>query len=103
VVSSLEQGWFSYVKEPLCAFRTHGQQQTEKDRSSLAPALENRALLHRYLHRPYVKQRRWVREYLQYDAVRRIVRRSEKLGTGADVATAAVAEFGGPRNTAAPP
>ena len=79
----LEQGWFAYIDEPLCAFRTHGRQQTEKDRASLAPALENRELLRRYLDRPYVRFRRWIGEYLEYDAVRRIVRRSRKLGAGA--------------------
>src|SRR4051794_29249561 len=29
----LEQGSFVYIREPLCAFRTHSRQQTEKDRS----------------------------------------------------------------------
>ena len=28
----LEQGCFAYIREPLCALRTHGRQQTEKDR-----------------------------------------------------------------------
>jgi glycosyltransferase involved in cell wall biosynthesis len=93
----LEQGSFSYIEQPLSAFRTHGRQQTEKDRSSLAPALENRELLRRYLDRSYVKQRRWVRKYLQYDAVRRIVRRSRRLRTGEEAATAAMEEFGGPK------
>src|SRR6185312_9272791 len=31
----LEQGCFAFIREPLCAFRTHGRQQTEKDLSSL--------------------------------------------------------------------
>ncbi len=91
----LEQGCFSYIHEPLCAFRQHGRQQTEKDRSSLAPALENRELLRRYLDRPYVRFRRWIRRYLEYDAVRRIVRRSRKLGTGGEAVEEAICEFGG--------
>ncbi len=91
----LEQGCFSYIKEPLCAFRKHRYQQTEKDRSALAPALENRELLRRYLDKAYVRLRRWIREYLEYDAVRRMVRRSRKLDTGEDEAAAAMAEFGG--------
>ena len=91
----LEQGCFSYIPEPLCAFRAHGRQQTEKDRSSLAPALENRELLRRYLDRPYVRFRRWIRRYLEYDAVRRIVRRSRKLGEGGGAVEEAIREFGG--------
>lgn len=91
----LEQGCFSYLSEPLCAFRKHGRQQTERDRSALAPALENRALLRRYLDKPYVRLRRWIRKYLEYDAVRRVVRRSRKLQTGQEHAEAAVREFGG--------
>ncbi len=91
----LEQGCFYYLAEPLCAFREHGRQQTEKDRSALAPALENRELLRRYLHRRYVRLRRWIWKYLEYDAVRRIVRRSRKLGLGREQAAAAMAEFGG--------
>ena len=91
----LEQGCFFYLAEPLCAFRQHGRQQTEKDRSALAPALENRELLRRYLHKRYVRLRRWIWKYLEYDAVRRIVRRSRKLRTGEEEAAAAMAEFGG--------
>jgi glycosyltransferase involved in cell wall biosynthesis len=75
----LEQGCFVYIREPLCAFRTHSRQQTEKDCSALEPALENRELLRRYLHKGYVQLRRWIWKYLEYDAVRRIVRRSRKL------------------------
>ena len=91
----LEQGWFSYIAEPLCAFRSHSRQQTAKDRASLAPALENRALLRRYLGKPYIRQRRWIREYLEYDAVRRIVRRSQKLGVEREHAAEAVRQYGG--------
>lgn len=91
----LEQGCFAYIDEPLCAMRTHGVQQTQKDRASLAPALENRELLRRYLDRPYVRFRRWIRRYLEYDAVRRIVRRSRKLRTGDEHAEGAIREFGG--------
>ena len=90
----LEQGGFSYLAEPLCAFRAHSRQQTEKDRASMAPALENRELLRRYLPRPYVRLRGWIADYLLYDAVRRIVRRSRKLRTGERGAAEALDEFG---------
>ncbi|HEX8680041.1 MAG TPA: glycosyltransferase family 2 protein, partial [Chthoniobacterales bacterium] len=91
----LEQGWFAFIGEPLCAIRQHGVQQTEKDRATLSPALENRELLRRYMDRPYVRLRPWIREYLEYDAVRRIVRRSGKLRRGEEEVEAAVREFGG--------
>jgi len=67
----LEQGCFSFVAEPLCATRKHSHQQTEKDKTSLAPALENRELLRRYLPKQYVQLRRGIWKYLEYDAVRR--------------------------------
>jgi glycosyltransferase involved in cell wall biosynthesis len=91
----LEQGCFSYIEEPLCAVRKHPSQQTEKDRSALAPALENRELLRHYLHKNYVQLRRWIWKYLEYDAVRRIVRRSRKLNLNDDYADQAVREWGG--------
>src|SRR5437016_1138642 len=91
----LEQGCFAYIREPLCAFRSHGQQQTQRDRSALAPALENRELLRRYLHKNYVQLRRWIWKYLEYDAVRRIARRSRKLNLNDDYADQAVGEWGG--------
>ena len=91
----LERGCFAYIREPLCALRKHPRQQTEKDRSALAPALENRELLRRYLHKNYVQLRRWIWKYLEYDAVRRIVRRSKKLKLSDGVADDAVREWGG--------
>ncbi|MFL6514235.1 MAG: glycosyltransferase [Chthoniobacterales bacterium] len=91
----LEQGCFFYIEEPLCAIREHSHQQTQRDKTSLAPALENRDLLRRYLPKRYVELRRWNRKYLEYDAVRRIVRRSRKIGTGREQAAAAVDERGG--------
>ena len=91
----LEQGCFAYLREPLCALRAHGRQQTEKDRRSLAPALENRELLRRYLHKSYVRLRRWIWKYLEYDAVRRIVRRHRALKLRDGRADEAVREWGG--------
>jgi glycosyltransferase involved in cell wall biosynthesis len=91
----LEQGYFAYLCEPLCAMRSHGGQQTARDRESLAPALENRELLRRYLHKSYVQLRRWIWKYLEYDAVRRIVRRGGKLGLTDPRIDQAVTEWGG--------
>lgn len=89
----LEQGCFRFIREPLCAFRSHGEQQTIRDRSTIAPAVENRELLRRYLHKNYVQFRRWIWKYLEYDAVRRIVRRARKLGMDQDIADQAVREW----------
>lgn len=94
----LEQGCFLYIEEPLVATRRHSRQQTEKDKQSLAPALENRQLLRRYLHKRYVVLRRWIWKYLEYDAVRRLVRRSRKLGIQDRRVDTAVAELGGWRS-----
>ena len=91
----LEQGCFACIRDPLCAVRVHPWQQTVKDRSALAPALENRELLRRYLHKNYVQLRRWIWKYLEYDAVRRIVRRADKLGLRDERVDAAVDEWGG--------
>jgi glycosyltransferase involved in cell wall biosynthesis len=54
----LEQGCFLYIKEPLAAMRRHSHRQTEMDKKSLAPALENRQLLREYLYKRYVELRR---------------------------------------------
>jgi len=94
----LEQGCFVYLNEPLCAFRSHGRQQTEKDRHTLAPALENRALLRRYLPKPYVQLRRWIREYLEFDSLRRLVTRARKLGLRESTVEEAVRDGGGWKN-----
>ena len=91
----LEQGCFAYIRDPLCAVRVHPRQQTAKDRSALAPALENRELLRCYLHKNYMQLRRWIWKYLEYDAVRRIVRRSRKLRLQDERVDDAVREWGG--------
>jgi len=91
----MEQGCFAYIRDPLCAVRVHPRQQTAKDRSALAPGLENRELLRCYLHKNYVQLRRWIWKYLEYDAVRRIVRRSRKLRLQDERVDDAVREWGG--------
>jgi glycosyltransferase involved in cell wall biosynthesis len=52
----LEQGDFAFVDEPLCAFRQHPAQQTEKNRSSGATADESMALTQFYYARPWMKE-----------------------------------------------
>ena len=50
----LEQGTFAYVKEPLCAFRSHSEQQTVKNRENLCYINDMFYLLNDYLGRTYV-------------------------------------------------
>ena len=76
----LEQGAFAYIDEPLIAYRWHTRQQTEKDRATLSQADDQRTLLDRYLHKPYVRLRRWLKQYLLHEAVRQSVRRGKKMG-----------------------
>lgn len=76
----LELGCFGYVPEALCAFRSHGRQQTEKDRTSMQPAMENYTLVGEYLDKQYVRIRPWMKRYLRNDALHRIAKRSRKLG-----------------------
>ncbi|MDR3459435.1 MAG: glycosyltransferase [Verrucomicrobiae bacterium] len=92
----LEQGCFGYVDEPLVAYRWHGRQQTEKDRGTLTQANDQRALLHTYLHQPYLRLRAWMKKYLEHEAVRQTLRRCRKLGEPA-VAAAVLREYGGRR------
>jgi glycosyltransferase involved in cell wall biosynthesis len=51
----LEQGRFSFIAEPLCAFREHPGQQSELNRLSGAAADEHLSLIERYYARPWMK------------------------------------------------
>jgi glycosyltransferase involved in cell wall biosynthesis len=50
----LEQGNFSYVDEPLCGFRVHGEQQTRKNIGILAHMDDYLLLFSEYLPRDYL-------------------------------------------------
>lgn len=79
----LEQGCFGFINEPLCAFRRHGAQQTEKLRGTMAGALENKALLDDYLNKPYVRFKPWFKRYLLDDARWKIREHMEKTDLAA--------------------
>lgn len=76
----LEQGCFGYVPDALTAYRWHGRQQTERDKQTLSQADDQRALLDRYLDRPYVRLRPWMKDVLRHEAVRQTLRRCRTLG-----------------------
>jgi glycosyltransferase involved in cell wall biosynthesis len=63
----LERGQFSYLKEPLCAFRRHPAQQTERNSRSTAPLDDTRLLFEEYLKRPYLNLGRIARSLIRYD------------------------------------
>jgi glycosyltransferase involved in cell wall biosynthesis len=87
----LEQGCFAFIREPLCAYRLHGSQQTEKDRTTLTQAQDGLALLDDYLDKPYVRMGRLFKKYLRADAQRQIAWQSKKLGLSAEESWSAAA------------
>jgi hypothetical protein len=52
----LEQGFFAYLAEPLCAFRQHPQQQTALNRQSGAHVQDELMLAQHWLSRPWLHQ-----------------------------------------------
>lgn len=76
----LEQGCFAYIAEPLCAYRKHDRQQTEKDKLTLTQYQDQLALLARYLDKPYLRFPRLRKQYLVHKATRDFARRSKRLG-----------------------
>src|SRR5581483_6005905 len=76
----LEQGCFAFIAEPLCAYRKHSQQQTERDRATLSQADDYDVLLARYLDRNYIALKPWIKRYLRRDAQMQRARRCHELG-----------------------
>jgi|GEM_PF-1109838 len=76
----LEQGAFSYIDEPLVAYRKHDNQQTEKDKLTLTQYEDHLRILDRYLDRPYVRLPKICKNYLRHRAVADFVKRSKRLG-----------------------
>ena len=50
----LDQGDFAYIKQPLCSFRVHPEQQTKKNIQSLFHYSEFFLLMEEYINRPYM-------------------------------------------------
>jgi glycosyltransferase involved in cell wall biosynthesis len=59
----LEHGAFAYVGEPLCAFRTHTEQQTVKNRENLSYIDDMFYLLDDYLGRTYIGVGQFAKRY----------------------------------------
>ena len=76
----LEQGCFCYIAEPLCAYRKHERQQTEKDKLTLTQYQDQLALLARYLDKPYLRFPKLLKHYLIYKAASDFAKRSKRLG-----------------------
>ena len=76
----LEQGAFSYIDEPLVAYRKHDNQQTEKDKLTLTQYEDHLRILDRYLDRPYVRLPKICKNYLRHRAVADFAKRSKRLG-----------------------
>jgi glycosyltransferase involved in cell wall biosynthesis len=89
----LEQGCFSYVDEPLIAYRWHPRQQTEQDRKTLSQFDDHRRLLDRYLPRPYVRFHPWAKRFLRHEVERQALRRCRRMGFLAE-ARAALSTYG---------
>jgi len=76
----LEQGCFYYIAKPLCAYRKHGRQQTEKDKLTLTQHADQLALLERYLDKPYLRFPKPLKQYLLCKTIKDFARRSKRLG-----------------------
>jgi glycosyltransferase involved in cell wall biosynthesis len=68
----LEKGRFAYLKEPLCSFRIHSDQETAKNRKRLSAAEDNFMLYEEYMNKPYIKVSSFRKQYIQYDNVYQI-------------------------------
>jgi len=92
----LEQGCYGSINEPLVGYRLHGRQQTEKDRATLSQMQDQQAILDAYLDKPYVRLRRWMKDYLRHDNVRQTLQRAARIGH-AEAAVAALSAYGASR------
>jgi glycosyltransferase involved in cell wall biosynthesis len=76
----LEQGCFAFVPEPLCAYRRHASQQTERDRGTFVEFDDYDALLARYLDADYLRLKPWVKAHLRRAALVSRNKRCRALG-----------------------
>lgn len=63
----LEQGSFAYINEPLCSFRVHGQQQTEKNKETRFELKDSILLLDDYLPKDYIRLSGFMKKYTIYE------------------------------------
>jgi glycosyltransferase involved in cell wall biosynthesis len=65
----LEQGTFGYIAAPLCSFRIHREQQTQKNKESAADLNDVFYLFQEYLYKEYVTLSLFMKRYLKYDHI----------------------------------
>lgn len=65
----LEKGHLAYIREPLCSFRIHPDQQTKKNTKLFAAAEDNFYLYDGYMNKPYIKIPSLHKKYIRYDNV----------------------------------
>lgn len=94
----LEQGKFSYVDEPLAAFRVHPDQQTRVNEMNLSFLEDTKYLFEDYLcnkNKPYLKLNFFHRNYLVFDQSYRIWKAYKQGRIGKDVARSRIsADYG---------
>ncbi len=65
----LEKGNFAYITEPLCSFRIHSGQQTEKNTMRFSALEDNFHLFDEYMSKPYVTISEFRKLYIRYDNI----------------------------------
>lgn len=68
----LEKGKFAYMNEPLCSFRIHAAQQTEKNTRSFTALEDSFHLYDEYMNKPYITINAFHKGYIRYDNIYRI-------------------------------
>ena len=93
----LDAGAFAYVSTPLCAFRQHALQQTQRARRERLDILDQQYLLRDYLHHPQVRLSAGQRWYLQFDLVRSYRRLARTDHAIRPLAVELLTRYGAPR------
>lgn len=68
----LEKGKFAFINQPLCSFRIHPAQQTEKNANSLTALEDLFHLFNEYMTKPYVTLSALHKSYIRFDNVYKI-------------------------------
>ncbi len=75
----LEKGRLAYIREPLCAFRIHEEQQTAVNAKEQRAEFENLKLYESYIFKNYITMNPLIRAYYRYDKYYLIWKRCHKL------------------------
>ncbi|MGA2261311.1 MAG: glycosyltransferase family A protein [Acidobacteriota bacterium] len=68
----LEKGKYAFINQPLCSFRIHPAQQTEKNANSLTALEDLFHLFDEYMTKPYVTLSALHKSYIRFDNVYKI-------------------------------